>query len=245
MFYSFLFFIAGLIDSVAGGGGLITVPIFSLILGPGVSAIATNKIIAVGVTAAALWVYAKSGSLKVKENLPFLIAVLVGTVSGACLASLASKEGMDIFVKYALTAVSPVIIFVTFKKDMFVPTVRPNPAALWLLLLTGFLCGLYDGCFGPGGGTWMFLSLNWLAGRSLMESLAIAKLSNFLSASGSLVSYSAMGLVRWEIGLVYLLPVVLGGYFGARLVTKNAQKVVRPALVIVVVLLLIRLWWFN
>jgi hypothetical protein len=110
--------------------------------------------------------------------------------------------------------------------------------ALLTLFVTGAVVGFYDGFFGPGGGTFMLLGLLWAAKLSLFEALLLSKLANTISAGVSLVSYSYQGFVHPREGIWMALGMILGGFMGARFASKQAEKVVRPVLTGVVILLL-------
>jgi uncharacterized membrane protein YfcA len=109
------------------------------------------------------------------------------------------------------------------------------------VVLSGLACGFYDGVWGPGSGTFMFLSLLFVAKLPLLPSLAAAKLANSASAITSLVSYAAAGHVHTHQGVVMAVGTIAGGYMGARQASASAARVVRPVLAIVVLLLMVKL----
>jgi len=236
--YKGLTFLAGFIDSIAGGGGLITVPVLTMMVGPGAVAIGTNKIVGLAAALTALIVYARKGHLQVKGSLWFLIGLAVGTWSGAKLAMVLPVE----YFKWFLICIAPVILFITLQRESFLTREQvTKPAAPLWLVFWGFMCGGYDGSFGPGGGTFMFLSLVLFGGFSLLSALATSKLANTLSAGVSLLSFSLDGAVRWTEGLSLTLFCVAGAFIGSQVASQKAKQVVRPVLVLVVLLLLIRL----
>jgi uncharacterized membrane protein YfcA len=110
---------------------------------------------------------------------------------------------------------------------------------LWHLIVAGVLVGFYDGFFGPAGGTFMLLGLLWGVKLPLFEALLLSKLANTLSASVALVSYGIQGYVHVRYGVIMAIGMTAGGYMGAKLASNRAEKVVRPVLALVVVLLLI------
>ena len=221
-----------------GGGGLITVPALTILLGPGAQTIGTNKILAVTSTLSALIVYIQKGHLKVSSGLPFLLAVAIGTVSGAKSAPLLPVQLFNWF----LLMVCPIILWFVLKKDTFhtklgLPAHQRLP---WMVAL-GLLCGFYDGVFGPGGGTFMFLSLNLIVGLPLMGAIATAKLANVVSAGGSLLTYSLQDLVLWDVGLKFAAFVLVGSILGSLTAHSKAPQIVRPLLVVVILLLMGRI----
>lgn len=231
--------IAGFIDSIAGGGGLITVPALSVILGPGVTAIATNKVAATAASLAALLVYMKNGHVRIRANLNF--AAVVG--ASAWLGSLAAPLFPPSVFKWLLIFACPVITYVVWRKDFWTRETleHPHAASPYKLLLAGFGCGFYDGIAGPGGGTLMFLSLLLYGRLPVIAALGTAKLANLSSASVSLASYANQGLVNWELGWVAAVAIVVGAIAGAELASRRAAPAARVALIFVSALLLLRL----
>lgn len=235
-------FLTGLIDSVVGGGGLISLPTLSIAIAPGAPAIGTNKI--VGVTGAfiALIVYAKNGHLKWREGVVFCCFCAIGSFLGSSLAPYVSKD----FFRYLMILMCPVILSIVWNKEKFFKQrddfVRPHFA---LFFLWGVLSGFYDGFFGPGGGTFMFLSLFMGTGFPLIASIAISKLANTFSAGTALATYAYNGYVHWFEGAMMAIGMSIGSYIGASYATKAAEKIVRPMLMFIVVLLMIKLVWFE
>jgi uncharacterized protein len=236
LFLAIAGFVTGLIDAIAGGGGLISVPAYMIVLGPGVEAIATNKVSALCSTLAALYIYYRNGFIKIEKSKYFLILVFFGAIVGAWLSRFMPKE----FYKYMLIILVPLVLSVLFQRHLWKEVERPIRPQ-WLLGILGFICGIYDGIAGPGGGTIMFLSLFVFAGLPLTISIGTAKLANVFSASSSLITYIAMGKVQWLVALPMTLTIVFAAVIGARFATKNAAFYARVALSIVSVLMLIRL----
>lgn len=238
LFLAFAGFVTGLIDSIAGGGGLISVPAYMIVLGPGVEAVATNKISALCSTMAALYIYYHNGFIKLENSKYFLAMVFVGACVGAWFSRYMPKE----FYRYMLVVLIPLVLFVLFQRQLWKEVPRPVRPQ-WLLALLGFVCGTYDGIAGPGGGTLMFLSLFVFGGLPLTLSIGTAKLANVFSASSSLVTYVAMGKVQWLVAIPMTLTIVIGALIGARFATKNAAFYARLALVVVSFVMLTRLYF--
>lgn len=233
-------FIGGLIDSIVGGGGLITVPVFLMILGPQASAIGTNKIAAVAAQLSALAVYFRSGQIDLNRAWKFLIVTSVGAVFGALAAPLLPTA----FFKWFLIFVVPAVLILVFTRSFWTKPVgsAKHPR---LALVGTFIAGIYDGIAGPGGGTLMFLSLFLLGGIPATMAMGTAKLANLGSASFSLTTYALQGQVQWALGAVMGIPIALGAWLGARYSANRseeneARKLARTALVTVSILLLIR-----
>lgn len=234
--------LAGFIDAIAGGGGLILLPALSLIVGAGPSAIGTNKPAAAAMAAIALLVYARRGHLDWKLSGMFALMLAIGAFAGSRLALLIPLAAFP----WLLALTCPVLLYVVWQKDMWQPRDNavegqpPRPLAP-AVLVSGLACGVYDGAFGPGAGTFMFLSLLFIAHLPLLTSLAAAKLANTASAVVALASYAESGNVHWRLGVIAAAGAIVGAYFGARQASEKAARIVRPALVVVVVLLILRI----
>jgi uncharacterized membrane protein YfcA len=230
--------VAGVIDAIAGGGGLITLPVWSLYLGAGAHAIGTNKIVGTLASLVALLVYLKHGKVSWKKGLVFLISIAVGSFLG----SETSPHVSPHFFIYLMLFICPVILWLVWKKDrLFGLRQASKKTHFSNYVVSGLLCGFYDGFFGPGGGTFMLLSLLFLTDLSLIQSLALSKLANTISAGTALITYSLNGYVHLKEGLYMGLGISLGAYIGATLASKKAQNIVRPVLMFITVILFFRL----
>ena len=227
--------VAGVIDSIAGGGGLITLPVLSQVLEAGPHAIGTNKIVGTMGALIAFLVYLRKQPLNLKKGFVFIAAVGAGALLGSICSHLLPK----IYFRYLLIAACPLVLWVLWNKQLFIQEVKNHlPRPLSHLMLAGVAVGFYDGFFGPGGGTFMLLGLLWGVRLPLLEALLLSKLANTVSASVSLVSYEIQGYVHPRYGMVMALGMTVGGFMGAQLASKQAEKVVRPVLAFVVFLLL-------
>lgn len=233
-------FVAGCIDSIAGGGGLITLPVLASALEPGAHAIGTNKIVGTSGALIAFLVYLRKHPLHLKKGFIFLI----GIGGGSLLGSLCSPMVPKIYFRYLLIGICPLVLWFLMNKNAFLQEAKEHGShqsrkALGLLLGTGFFVGMYDGFFGPGGGTFMLLGLLWAAKLQLFEALLLSKLANTISAGVALVSYGVQGYVHPREGMIMAGGMIVGGFLGARFASKRAEKVVRPVLAGVVILLLL------
>lgn len=233
--------IAGFIDSIAGGGGLITVPVFSILLEPGALAIGTNKVVGVVSTGVALYVYRRGGHVKLTGNWVFALVVGFGALAGAYSSRFVPAEAY----KWLIAGMAPIVLWIVFRKEMWIKQSLRNHDHSHpdrrILLLAALACGFYDGIAGPGGGTLMFLSLFVLARMPLLTSMATAKIANLTSASVALATFSASGNVAWETGLVMSAGMSVGAAIGAGYAIKNATVFARFALLTVSSLLILRL----
>lgn len=241
---SFGGFAAGLIDSVVGGGGLISVPIFLLILGPNAGAVASNKVAAVAAQVAAFSIYWRSRQVDRGLSPIVLLTTAVGSIIGALLAPLFPRR----FFEWFILVIAPLILALVFSKSIWTERKPLAISARRRTALAGgatFVAGLYDGVAGPGGGTLMFLSLFLIGGLPAPLAIGTGKLANLGSASTSLATYAYQGEVNWLLGSIAALPIALGAWLGARYcagqgTTANATALARTALLVISVLLLIR-----
>jgi uncharacterized protein len=236
-------FITGLIDSVVGGGGLISVPTLSILLGPGALAIGTNKIVGTAGALMALLVYAKKGHLDWRRGLKFVLLVGLSSWIGSRLNPFVSK---DIF-KILMLVVCPVILYLVLHREVilsdFSDELKDSKKLRYGFILSAVFSGLYDGFFGPGGGTFMFFGLHVFGQIPLLQAIAISKLANSASAGASLFGYSTQGFVRWDIGLLMAAGMLVGAFIGARHTTKKSAQIVKPMLIFVVSLLMLSIAW--
>jgi uncharacterized membrane protein YfcA len=238
----FFGFITGLIDSVVGGGGLISLPFLSWAIAPGPEAIGTNKIVGTVGALIALIVYARKGHLLIRAGLSFCIICAIGSFCGSSLAPFVPKD----YFKYIIVIICPIILYIVWNKDKFFSDRNREHNYHWsIFFISAFLSGFYDGFFGPGGGTFMFLSLYLGTGFPLLTSIAISKLANTFSAFTALLTYAHNGYVHWYKGLIMASGMAIGSYLGATYNTKVDAKIVRPALTIVVILLITKLFFFS
>lgn len=231
-------FFAGLLDSIAGGGGLIALP---AILATGMSpveALATNKLQGSFGTATAAWHFLRSGHIE-REG---IVAAVFCTFIGAALGTLAVQH-VD---TRLLATLIPLLLVANAVYFLFSPRVgdvdrhRRIGLRLFAVLIGGGI-GFYDGFFGPGTGSFFALAYVTLLGYSLTRATAHTKLLNMTSNLAALLFFAAAGHVAWGVGLVMGLAQVLGATAGAHLVIRRGTALVRPLIVGVSLLITLRL----
>ncbi len=239
-------FLAGVIDSIAGGGGLITLPSLMLVLGAGPLAVGSNKIPGLLAAVSALVVYWRAGHLWIKTGLAFSAALFLGAWAGSQASPHLPSEAFKLLLLISV----PLVLAVVFSRPLWMRRVEAHQnhsdvlsrSATIRLGVLGLGVGFYDGAWGPGGGTFMFLALLFGAKIPLLPAIATAKLANSSSAGASLINYWRQGLVSPVEGVSVAVGSILGAALGARLARHSAEKVVRPALVVISVLLLLRVF---
>lgn len=233
--------LAGYIDAIAGGGGLITIPLLSLVLGTGAETFGTNKVVGSAAAISAFLVYYRRGHMNWYWGLRFGAAIAAGSLLGSQCASFLPSGAF----RWIIICLSPLLLWVVYRKDLWLkespaPLLRITHQRLSSALTAGFACGFYDGIFGPAGGTFMLLALAFVVRLPLLEAIATSKFINAVSALAALGNFSRLGLVHWQLGFFLATMTFTGAYFGAKRASVSAAKIVRPMLLVVVLLLLIK-----
>ncbi len=233
-----LVFLASLVDSIGGGGGLISLPAYLVAGLPPVLAAGTNKFSACFGTLAATLKYLKSGKLMLR---PALLAV-AGALPGAYLGAETLKHTPEQFVRiFMLAAIPAVALLVLLKRESTLGEKPLTRARLALCFAIGLGCGFYDGFFGPGTGTLLIILFNFLVGMDMVRASASAKLVNLASNLAALCSLLLGGQVLFALAVPAMLCSVAGGYTGAYLALKRGARLIRYVMLCVLALLIIKL----
>ena len=228
-----LVFLAGLVDSIAGGGGLISLPAYLLAGVPMHNAIATNKLSSATGTAISTARLCKNKFVDWGVALPCISMALVGSFAGAHIALLAS----DKILKWMLIPVLPIVAFYVMKKKNLDDNsnVEISRKKQWILCAVCSLAvGCYDGFYGPGTGTFLLILYTGVAKLPVAKASGTMKLANLSSNIMALVVFLFSGLAASVFSIA-------GHYVGSGMVMKNGNKIVRPIILIVLVLLFIKI----
>tara|TARA_B100000963_G_scaffold218629_1_gene190636 strand:+ start:1293 stop:2045 length:753 start_codon:yes stop_codon:yes gene_type:complete len=232
----FVAFVASLIDSIAGGGGLLTTPSM-LILGISpLNVLATNKFQSCFGTFTSTYNYYKNGLLTEKKKSMYFCLSFIGSSIGTLLVSRISNETLESVIPVLL--IGAALFFITNKGPS---EVKQNYKLLVVFNLLVFAIGFYDGFFGPGTGSFFVLSFIVVKGVNIMRATAVTKLLNFASNFAAFIIFAFQGYVIWLLGLIMAIAQIAGAYTGSKFAIKNGEKVVRPVLVIVSLLLSARI----
>ena len=233
-------FVAGFVDAIAGGGGLITVPALLLAGASPLEALATNKLQGTFGAASAAITYARAGKVDpARQGGAALVAFAAGG-AGAMLATVLPTAG--------LRTALPVILIGIAAFFAFKPGLSDNDRVQRLrpALFTAFvvpLIGGYDGLIGPGAGSFYMIGFVMLAGYGVLKATAHTKLLNFASNLGGLIAFAAHGAPWWAVGLAMAGAQVVGAWVGARLAMRVGARLIKPLLVITSTALALRLLW--
>ncbi len=222
---------AGFVDSIAGGGGIITLPALLAAGVPPHQALATNKLQSSFGSFTAASNYARLGLMNPRELLIGIFFTFIGAASGAIVVQWFPADRLE-----SLIVVMLIVIFVytaLTPKLGLQPKPHRIPHGLFYTIF-GLLIGFYDGFFGPGTGSFWTMALVLLLGLDLKAATAQTKLFNFISNIVSLGVFIYAGLVLWSIGIVMGVGQILGAFLGSTLVHKKEVKFIRIFFLIVV-----------
>ncbi len=220
---------AGFVDSIAGGGGLITIPVLLIAGIPPLESIATNKLQSQFGSASATIAYARKGHVQLKTQLPMAAMAVIGGAIGALLASLVPARILAAAIPFLLIAIA---LFFAFKPNLNDADSHRRVTPLIFGLTVVPIVGLYDGVFGPGAGSFYMLGFVLLAGFGMLKATAHTKLINLGSNFGSFLVFAATGSVLWKIGLLMGVGQFIGAQIGSRLAMRNGAKIIKPLLVL-------------
>lgn len=233
-------FLAGFIDSIAGGGGLVTVPALLLAGLDPVTALSTNKLQGTFGAATACWHYASRGLVDVGRQKAAALAAFVASIAGASLVTLLPTDTLKLGLPVLLLGVA---IFFALKPGLGDDDRARRLAPAVFTLTAVPLVGFYDGLLGPGAGSFYMIAFVLLAGQGVLKATAHTKFLNFASNLGSLGFFVVMGAPLWVTGLLMATAQIAGARLGAGLAIRNGARVIRPLLVVTSTALALRLIW--
>lgn len=233
-------FVAGFVDSIAGGGGLITVPALLLAGASPIETLATNKLQGSFGSGTAMVTYARAGHIDLRAQAGMAAISAIAAAGGALVAHLMPADLLRIIMPAVLIAVA---IYFAVKPGLTDAdkVQRISPALFTFTFVP--LIAAYDGFFGPGTGSFFMLGFVLLAGFGLLRATAHTKTLNFASNIGSLAVFAFSGATWWAVGLCMGLAQMAGANLGARLAMRIGAGLIKPLLVITSTAMAARLLW--
>jgi uncharacterized membrane protein YfcA len=227
--------VAGIIDTIAGGGGLITVPALLAAGLPPAAVLATNKLQASfgsGTAAIRLMQYSHT---PIKDIILGCFFCLIGATLGSISVMLLNSSFLE--------RILPVLLLIVLLYSIFSSRVSAidHPARLpqfAVMLIFGLALGFYDGFFGPGTGSFWVIALIFFLGYNLQKATIHAKVYNFISNVVALIWFIVGGHVIYSIGLLMALGQFIGAHIGAKLVIKKGAYFIRPLFITMVSIML-------
>jgi len=236
-----LVFLAGFIDSIAGGGGTISIPAYLLTGMPTHFAFGTNKLSMTFGTAIAAGRYVRNKAIDIRTAIISGINSVIGAAIGSQFALMLDDRTFRLLLIIALPCVA---VFLMFRKDKIYEGGREDISSRKTVLLAtviGFSIGLYDGIIGPGTGTFAIIAYNTFMKYDLKVASGNAKILNLSSNIASLVTFAIAGNVLFVIGIPAAAFCIAGNYIGAGFAIRKGAKFIRPMLFVVLGLLLLRI----
>lgn len=231
-------FLAGTVDAIAGGGGLITLPALLTAGLPPHLALGTNKGQSVWGSGAALVAFWRAGRVDGSQAAFAFPLGLIGAAIGAELVLLVDRDALRPIVIVMLIAAAALLLVKKPARDEDEPRGRRY---LILAAVLAFVIGAYDGFFGPGTGTFLIVGFVALCGKSLTRATADAKVVNFASNLASVTAFGIAGTVAWTVALPMAAGQLVGGLVGARLAIKGGAKLIRLGVLVVSGALVVKL----
>lgn len=220
--------IAGFIDAIAGGGGLLTIPALMSVGIPPAIALGTNKLQACGGSFSSSLYFIRKKAVNLKKISLLVVMTFIGSAAGTIFVQSIDVE----FLKTLL----PFLVLIIGLYFLFSPTVgdedRRQRISFPMFAFTASVAlGFYDGMFGPGTGSFITVAFILLLGFNLPKAVAHAKILNFASNFASLIFFALGDAIIWKVGLIMMVGQFIGGTLGAKMVMTKGKKLVRPMLV--------------
>ena len=235
-------FAAGLVDAMAGGGGIVTLPV---LLGIGMQpqiALGTNKLQATFGSGSAMLHFTRGGAVDLRA----CAVGIIWTALGAAIGTMAVQTIHPAFLRRVIPVLLVAIaLFMLFSPRLGTADVRERMRKNSFFVLFGLLLGFYDGFFGPAAGTFWAMAFVLFLGFNLIRATAYTKVMNFASNFVSLVFFLGGGFVSLPEGIVMGLGQFAGARIGSRMVMSRGSHFIRPVFITMALAVSIRLLWQN
>lgn len=244
--YLFLFavsIVAGIVDAIAGGGGLITIPCLVLSGLPLMTVLGTNKLQAVVGELTTTCMFIASKEMPLKGLTLGIISTSLGALSGACAVSLFEKETLEVLLPVLMMGIT--IYSVTSKR---LEATEPSKAKLTpkkFMVMCGVLIGFYNGFFGPGTGSFWMLAFVVLLGYTIKQASMTTKPLNLVGNIVPLVLFIILGQVDYTLGLIMGVGQIAGSIIGSKFVISHGTRLVRPVFISVTMIMTAKLIYEN
>jgi uncharacterized membrane protein YfcA len=233
--------LAGCVDSIVGGGGLVLIPALFAVYPNAAPAtlFGTNKSAGIWGTAIATVQYGRRVQLRWRVLLPATCMALAGAFAGAWLVTRIEPS----FLRRALPFILLVVLLYTLvKKELgrIHAPYRTLGQETLIACIIGLVVGWYDGFFGPGAGSFFIFFFVRLLGYDFLNASACAKVLNVSTNLAALTLLAAKGHIWWHVGLVMAVANIAGSLIGTRLALKHGAGFVRGAFIAVVLILILK-----
>ena len=238
--------LAGWVDAVVGGGGLIQLPALVIGVPKDVATpfiLGTNKLSSFFGTLSASWVYLR----RIRVHLTLLIPLVAGAFAGSAVgAALSRYVPRELLTPVVLVAVVAVGVYTLLRPRMGLhhePRHTDRRAVVWRSGAIGLGVGFYDGILGPGTGSFFVILLVGVLGFGFLQASVNAKIANLTTNLAALIVYGVHGEIILALGLLMACANIAGGLLGARMATRGGNGFVRVVFLVVLGLLVVKLAW--
>lgn len=239
-----LAFIAGFIDSVVGGGGLIQIPalLISFPNAPIATLFGTNKIAALAGTSVAAFHYAKRITFDFKLLFVISLSCFISSFTGARIVSLINVEVLKPLILFILIAIA---VYTFFKKDLGSVKTKELSYRKQIIYgaIIGLIIGFYDGFFGPGTGSFFVLAFVVVLGFEFVQASAYAKIVNCVTNISALIVFVKQGNYMLELALIMAVMNITGNIIGSKLALRKGNDFVRIIFLVVVMIMILKYGW--
>lgn len=231
-------FLAGFVDSIAGGGGLLTVPALILAGLDPIFALGTNKLQGCVASFSATVAFARARLIDWRSAVPLALTSAIGGTLGTLSVEILPTRWLQLMIPILLVAVA---LYFALSPGIGEARIRARiPVAVFAFIVPPVI-GFYDGIFGPGAGSFYMLGLVTLLGYGIIKATAHTKLLNFGSNFASMCLFAYKGYIIVPIGLTMAVGAFLGAQIGSRLAMRIGARLIRPLLVVVCCAMAVRL----
>jgi uncharacterized membrane protein YfcA len=229
--------VAGFVDAIAGGGGLITVPALALAGLDPVAAVATNKVQSSFGSGSAMIAFARAGYVE-RSAWPIPVACIAGGIAGAALLVHVPRGAVEIALPFVLISVA---VYFALSPKITDADAAPRMSRPVFICCVLPVIAAYDGVFGPGAGSFYTLAFITLLGYGVSRATAHAKLANFASNIAGLATLAFSGHIYWTAGFAMGIAALVGATIGAHATMRIGARIVRPMVITVCIALAIKL----
>lgn len=240
----FLFFaaaVAGFMDTLAGGGGLITIPALVVSGVPPLAALGTNKLQSSFGSGTSSFLLFKRKKIHWQELRPLMIAAFIGSFVGTVIVQFIDSKVLGFMIPLVLVIIAAYFITAPYLK---LESAEPRMSAGLYQKTVVPAIGIYDGMFGPGTGSFLAVAGVSLRGLELINATAIAKPLNFATNIASLVVFIFAGQIMWLAGFTMIIGQMLGAWMGSHYLFKVNPKVLR-ILIVTICLIMLGQYWYK
>ena len=236
-----LLFLAGFVDSIAGGGGLISLPAYLFAGLPVHYASGTNEFSSTFGSSVAMVRWFRQGAIPLKLAAPSAAAAFIGSVAGAHISLVLEERVLLTLMLVVLPFVAYVVLNRKIMKDVGVENERITGKTYAVTVSSALVIGMYDGLYGPGTGTFLIIALTVFAGLALRTAQGLTKAINVTSNVAALVVFFMNGQVVLPLAAAAALSNMAGNWCGSGMVMTKGTAVVRPIMILVLVLLFLKI----